>query len=85
MSDAIFGRGGDARSALMRQDWVHIEKVTLDELVADDWQALNRQRALYMREQRAQQALDMLAVSAAAPSFGYLVNNFQHTVYRLRR
>jgi predicted HD phosphohydrolase len=71
---------GDAggRSALLRDDWTYVPRTVLDDFVAADWTTLNAQRATYMAEQRAVQALEMLAVSAAAPSFGYAINNYRH-------
>lgn len=62
----------------MRDDWAYIEAVSLDDATAEDWRLLDRQRIEYAREERAQQALEMLAVQADKPTFGYRVNNYEH-------
>jgi len=50
----------------------------MDDFRAEDWALMNRQRAEYLAEQQAIQVLDMLKASKHAPTFGYLINNYEH-------
>ena len=79
--------GGDAtptrrrageRSPLLRPDWRYVEPCNMDDYRAEDWAVMNRQRAEYLEEQQAVQVLDMLKASRDAPTFGYLINNYEH-------
>jgi len=65
-------------SPLLDPGWRHIEKISLEEFDAADWELLNRQRGEYYAREQARQVLGMLAQSACDPSFGYLVNNYGH-------
>lgn len=67
-------------SPLLRPDWHYIEKVSLEEFKAADWALLNAQRSVYYAEQQARQVLRMLADSKDDPSFGYMVNNYRHSL-----
>jgi predicted HD phosphohydrolase len=69
---------GTATSPLLRLDWRYVRKPDLDAFEASDWALLNAQRAAYMAEEQARQALDMLDASRHAPSFGYQINNYRH-------
>ena len=66
------------RNALLNSDWRYIEPYSMDDYSPEDWADMNRQRAEYMGEQRAKQALEMLTASRDAPTFGYLINNYEH-------
>lgn len=66
------------RSPLLRPDWHYLEPDSLEEFRAADWARLDSQRGPYLAEQQARQALEMLAASESAPTFGYQINNFQH-------
>ena len=50
----------------------------MDDYTPEDWAIMNRQRAEYLAEERAKQALELLAASRNAPTFGYLINNYEH-------
>jgi predicted HD phosphohydrolase len=50
----------------------------MDDYRAEDWAVMNRQREEYLEEQQAVQVLDMLKASRDAPTFGYLINNYEH-------
>ena len=65
-------------SALLKPEWRHVEKVSLEEFKAEDWALLNRQRHAYYAEEQARQVLRMLAGSKDDASFGYMVNNYRH-------
>ncbi len=65
-------------SALSQPDWQHVRKTNLEAFTAEDWALLNAQRAPYLAEERARQALEMLAAQKNAPSFGYEINNYEH-------
>ena len=68
------------RTPLSHNDWAHIQKTTLDDFSKPDWDLLNAQRAPYYRERQADAVLTMLAAQRDDPSFGYLINNFGHSV-----
>jgi predicted HD phosphohydrolase len=65
-------------SPLGRPDWTYVDKPDLDAFTAADWQVLDRQRLIYDAEQRAAQALRMLAAMADDTTFGYAINNYRH-------
>ena len=66
------------RSPLYRDDWEYVEKSALDDFRADDWKRLNSQRAPYVAEEQARQALRLLSASADDTTFGYQINNYRH-------
>lgn len=70
-------RAGE-RDRLLRPDWRYIEPCNMDDYSAEDWAVMNRQREDYLAEERAKQALELLAASRDAPTFGYLINNYEH-------
>lgn len=63
---------------LARPDWRYVEKPTLEEMDADDWALLDRQRKPYYAERQADRVLAMFSLGHDDPSFGYRNNNFQH-------
>ena len=67
-------------SPLLKPDWKYIEKVSLEDFTADDWTLLNRQRTEYAPAEQARQVLRMLASSKDDPTFGYMVNNYRHSL-----
>ena len=71
-------RPKDARSHRAHADWQYIESPSLDGFSTGDWLLMDRQRAPYLREQQAKQALEMLVAQKDAPSFGYQINNYEH-------
>lgn len=71
-------RPDGAHSPLAQDSWEYIEVDSLEDFSDDDWARLNRQRTPYLAEERARQALEMLASQKGAPSFGYQVNNYEH-------
>ena len=66
------------RSNLLSPDWQYIEARNIGEYTAKDWALLNRQRAEYEAKERARQAMDLLTASKDAPTFGYMINNYEH-------
>ena len=60
--------------------WQYVEKVSLEEFSRADWAQLNAQRAAYAGLQQASQALRLLSASEHDPSFGYMVNNYRHSL-----
>ena len=66
------------RSPLFRDEWEYIEKPALEDFRSDDWQRLNSQRAVYVAEEQARQALRLLITSADDTTFGYQINNYRH-------
>ena len=66
------------RSPLYRDEWEYIEKPALEDFRSDDWQRLNSQRAVYVAEEQARQALRLLIISADDTTFGYQINNYRH-------
>lgn len=69
---------GPGRSPLARSDWQYVSKGSLDTFDARDWAVINAQREPYLAEEQGRQALQMLAASRDAPTFGYLINNYRH-------
>lgn len=67
-------------SPLLRSGWKHIEKTSLEDFTAPDWALLNSQRAVYYQQEQARQTLRMLAASEHDASFGYMVNNYRHSL-----
>lgn len=65
-------------SALLQTNWQYIEKISLEDFTAIDWEVMNRQRAVYQAEQQASQVLRMLVASRDDAAFGYMVNNYRH-------
>ena len=73
------------RDPLLRPDWGYVEKLNMDDYRSADWALMNAQRAEYLQEQRAIQVLDMLKASQHAPTFGYLINNYEHCLQTATR
>ena len=71
-------RKAGERDKLLRSDWYYIEACSMDDYGPEDWATMNRQRAEYLSQERARQALELLAASRDAPTFGYLINNYEH-------
>lgn len=67
-------------SPLLHPSWQYIDKISLEDFSAQDWTAMGSQRAVYYREQQAAQVLRMLASQEHDPTFGYLVNNYRHSL-----
>ncbi len=67
-----------SKSPLADEEWCYVDKPALDEFTAEDWALLEKQRQPYFAEQRATQALRMLAAMADDASFGYAINNYWH-------
>ena len=71
-------RPAGERSPLMEPDWSYIEPGNMEDFSGDDWAVMNAQREPYLAEEKAKQALQMLAVQKDAPTFGYQINNYEH-------
>jgi predicted HD phosphohydrolase len=71
-------RKAGERDKLLRSDWQYIEPCNMEDYSREDWEVMNRQRADYMAEERVKQALELLEASRDAPTFGYLINNYEH-------
>ena len=65
-------------SPLADPHWAYLEKISLEDFSADDWRQLEVQRAAYLAQLQATQALRLLSASEYDPSFGYMVNNYRH-------
>ena len=65
-------------SPLADPQWAYLEKISLEDFSADDWRQLEVQRAAYLAQLQAAQALRLLSASEHDPSFGYMVNNYRH-------
>ena len=65
-------------SPLADPQWAYLEKISLEDFSADDWRQLEVQRAAYLAQLQAAQALRLLSGSEHDPSFGYMVNNYRH-------
>ena len=71
-------RKAGERDNLLRSDWHYIEPCNMDDYSLDDCATMKRQRAEFHAEERARQALELLAASRDAPTFGYQINNYEH-------
>ena len=71
-------RTGGTKSPILECEWSYIEPLSLENFSSEDWVLLDTQRKPYLKEERAKQALEMLASQANAPTFGYQVNNYEH-------
>lgn len=71
---------GARYSPLLESGWKYVEKVSLEDFKVADWALLNSQRGPYLAAQQASQALRMLADSKDDPVFGYMVNNYRHSL-----
>ena len=69
-----------ARTPLADPAWRYVEKLSLEEFSREDWQLMNAQRLAYVARQQADQALRLLSASAHDPAFGYMVNNYRHSL-----
>ena len=67
-------------SPLANPQWRYIEKISLEEFSGEDWRQLEHQRAAYLAQQQAEQVLRLLSTSEHDPSFGYMVNNYRHSL-----
>lgn len=67
-------------SRLLDPSWQFVEKVAMEDFTADDWAVINRQRGPYYRQEQARQVLRMLACSEHDACFGYMVNNYRHSL-----
>ncbi|MBH97436.1 MAG: phosphohydrolase [Rhodospirillaceae bacterium] len=63
---------------LLRPEWLYINPHNMNEYTPEDWALMNQQREIYLAEERAKQALELLLASRNAPTFGYLINNYEH-------
>lgn len=64
--------------SLLRPDFQFMIAPSLENIELEEWQAIQRQRAIYHQELSAQQVLSMLRVGQNLPTYGYYLNNFQH-------
>lgn len=71
-------RAAGQESPLLTKEWAYVEASVLDDFTLAGWELLDRQRAPYLARERAKQALEMLAVQASAPTFGYKINTYEH-------
>ncbi len=71
-------RAAGELSPLLRPEWRYVEKTNLDHFRAADWALMNAQRAPYLGQERARQALRLLEASRADASYGYMINNYEH-------
>lgn len=70
---------------LLHDGWQHIDKRSLDDFRADDWTILVSQKRQYLAERQAYEVLRMLTVQATDRSFGYSINNYQHSLQTATR
>lgn len=61
-------------------DWRYIKKLSLQDFSTADWNLLNQQRAIFRARHQAEHVLRLLSASEHDPSFGYMVNNYRHSL-----
>ena len=70
----------DGYSPLAHPNWLFVEKQSIEDFTAADWQTLEVQRHEYISQVKAQHMLRLLKVSAEDASFGYRVNMYRHAL-----
>lgn len=70
---------------LLHRNWRYIDKRSLDECRADDWEILVSQKRKYLAERQAHEVMRMLTVQATDRSFGYSINIYQHSLQTATR
>ena len=65
---------------LAQPQWNYIEKISLEDFSGEDWRELEAQRKSYLALQQATQVMRLLGASEHDPSFGYMVNNYRHSL-----
>lgn len=68
------------RSPLLHPDWRYVEKISLEDFEPADWTLMNAQRRVYTAEEQARHVLRMLEGSKDDATFGYMVNNYRHSL-----
>ena len=72
------GRQPGTRSPLLDPGWSYVRHPNLDDISAEAWRFVGRQKLAYFSTERAYQALKMLEVQKDEPSFAYHINNYEH-------
>ena len=67
-----------SRTPLYRPEWRYVSSFEMERMSAEDWRALDAQRAVYRGALQADQVLRMLRTQEHEPSFGYPINNYRH-------
>ncbi|GAB4176416.1 MAG: hypothetical protein OHK0024_13760 [Thalassobaculales bacterium] len=65
--------------------WRYVDKPSLDSFAAEDWAVMLPQRQRYFAGRQAREALAMLEATREDPSFGYMVNNYRHSLLSATR
>lgn len=73
------------KTPLLHEDWKHIDKRSLDDCRAEDWQILNSQKRQYLAERQADEVLRMLTAQSGDHSFGYTINIYEHCLQTATR
>ncbi len=60
--------------------WRYVDQIALEDLSRADWLMLETQRTAYLASQQGDQALRLLRASEHDPCFGYMVNNYRHSL-----
>jgi predicted HD phosphohydrolase len=67
-------------SPLGHSQWAYIEKQSIEEFTATDWNTLEIQREKYISQAKTEHLIRLLTVSADDASFGYRVNMYRHAL-----
>ena len=67
-------------SPLGHSQWAYIEKQSIEEFTATDWDMLEIQRKKYIAQAKTEHLIRLLTVSADDASFGYRVNMYRHAL-----
>lgn len=67
-------------SPLADPQWRYIEKISLEQFSGDDWRGMEKQRVAYLARLQSDHVLRMLSASENDPTFGYMVNNYRHSL-----
>jgi predicted HD phosphohydrolase len=67
-------------SPLLDPSWGYIEKISQEDFTAADWVRMDQQRYEYYAKRQTTEVLRMLTAAVDDPSFGYMVNNYRHSL-----
>ena len=70
---------------LAHDEWQYVNKRSLDEYKASDWQLLERQRKQYYDEKMVDHVLRMLTCQKDDPGYIYTLNNYYHCLQTATR
>lgn len=65
-------------SPLLHPHWRYVEHVSIQDFSSMEWEVLNKQRAIFRRQEQVNQIVALLENGRDEATFGYMINNFRH-------